>query len=403
MSDDSKRLIKRTILDDETFIQAVFGGRRHGRALPWDRVVLRPVLLKQKRHVQFSYFNARKDITKNYSGPELVEKLDELMALPFSSVALHTTDGDVQIQITRRGKAIVHQHQVPGRREMPSLAHDRHKNLLLPADSPDPFLQVIGVMTEEGKVRAHMQKKFRQINEFLRRMVETGELEQVDHDSLLIVDCGCGSAHLTFAAYHYLNHVLNVPTRLIGVDVDEELVRQQSEQGRALGWDGISFQVSTIIDFRPATPPDVVLALHACDTATDEALAQSIRWRSRMIFSAPCCHRDLQRQVDRRPAPAPFAPVLQHAVLKERLGDVLTDAFRALILRVMGYRTDIVEFVSTEHTGKNLMIRAVRSGRPGDPKAVAEYKALREFWHVEPYLECLLESELGPFLTEEID
>jgi hypothetical protein len=134
--------------------------------------------------------------------------------------------------------------------------------------------------------------------------------------------------------------------------------------------------------------------LHACDTATDEALAQGIKWQSRLILSAPCCHHHLQQQLVQYPSPPQFTPVLRHGVFKERVGDILTDTFRALLLRTMGYRTDIVEFVSTEHTGKNLMIRAVKSSESGNRQAIQEYRDLKGFWQVTPYLEGLLEAEL---------
>jgi hypothetical protein len=396
ISDEQKRVVKDRILDKDSFVRAVFSGRQRGRALPWQRVEVRPVLVKGKRHIQFSHFDAQKDISKNYAGAAAIEKLDELLALPFRSITLQTTDSDIQIQVTKKGKVIVHQHKAPEHRELPDLAHDRRKNLLLPVDKPDSFLQNIGIITKQGKVRASMRAKFRQINEFLERLVETGELEKFDRYPLTVVDCGCGSADLTFAVYHYLSHVLGMPTHLTGIDVNKELLRRRAEESRALGWDDLTFQAVRIIDFQPVAPPDIVLALHACDTATDEALAQGITWQSRVILSAPCCHHHLQQQLAKESPPPQFKPVLQHGVLRERLGDILTDTFRSLILQIFGYRTDVVEFVSTEHTGKNLMIRAVRSGKPGNGQVIQEYRDLQRFWQVTPYLEQLLEAELRP-------
>ena len=395
MSEQHHRLVKDKILDENTFVRAVFSGRRRGHVVPWNRVVVRPVLVKGERRVQFSYFDAKKDITKNYAGAQVGVKLDELFVLAFKNITLQSTGDDLQVQITKKGKVLIHRHELPEPRELPSLQHDRRKNLLLPANKPDPFLHQIGVMTSEGKVRASMQKKFRQINEFLECLAGTGELEKFYQSPLTVVDCGCGNAYLTFAVYYYLNHVLGMPTRLTGIDTNEDILKKQAEQSRALGWRDLSFQVSRIADFQPATPPDIVLALHACDTATDEALAQGIKWQSRLILSAPCCHHHLQQQITRQSAPPQFIPVLRHGVLKERLGDILTDTFRSLILRIAGYRTDVVEFVSTEHTGKNLMIRAIKSGQVGNPQAVQEYRALLEFWQVTPYLAQLLKVELG--------
>jgi SAM-dependent methyltransferase len=392
--DDYKHLIRNGILDAGTFVRATFRGRQRGQQVPWKKVVVRPVLIKGERCVQFSYFDEKRDITQNYAGAQVPQKLDELLLLPFTSIHLQTTGQDVQIQITKKGRAIVHRQKTPGQGK-PSLEHDRRKALLFPADRPDPLLQMLGIMTGEGKVRASMRKKFRQINEFLKLVTETGALQKVERSPLHIVDCGCGKAYLTFATYHYLNHILGLPTELVGVDVNEELVRRQSAQSRALGWENLTFKAVKIVDFQPAVPPDVVFALHACDIATDEALAQAVKWQSGMIFGVPCCHHHLQRQLGQRAVPSQFRPVLRHGVLRNRLGDILTDTFRSLILRIMGYRTDVIEFVSTEHTDKNLMIRAIRSTRPGNPQAIREYKELEAFWHVTPYLERLLEKELA--------
>jgi SAM-dependent methyltransferase len=203
-----------------------------------------------------------------------------------------------------------------------------------------------------------------------------------------VVDCGCGSAYLTFAVYHYLNDMLGLPTRMTGVDIKADLLAGHADKVAALGWVGLDFEAARIIDFQPPVPPDIVLALHACDTATDEALAQAIGWGSKLIFSAPCCHHHLQAQLEN--GPLPFQPILRHGILKERLSDILTDSLRALILRIMGYRTDVMELVAAEHTNKNLMIRAIRTAPPGERRFVEEYRALTEYWQVRPYLETLL-------------
>jgi SAM-dependent methyltransferase len=395
---DYQHLVRNSILDQETFVKATFSSQRHGHVTPWRRVIVRPVLIKNKRHIQVSHFEAKKDITKNYADAEAVEKLDELLALPFKSIYVQTTEQSFQIQITKKGKAIVQRHQASEGQTTPSLHHDRRKNLLLPVDKPDPFLQQIGIMTPQGKVRASMQKKFRQINEFLKLLVETGELAKIEQSPLRIVDCGCGKAYLTFAAYHYLNHILGLPIQVMGLDVNQDLIAKSAKQSRDLGWHDLTFRTMRITDYQPATPPSIVLALHACDTATDEALAQAVKWQSQMIFCAPCCHAHLQQQMRGQANLTPFEPVLRHGVLKERMGDILTDGFRCQILHIMGYQTDVVEFVSTEHTGKNLMIRAVKSARPDSRQARQEYKALKEFWQVQPHLEQLLENELNEFL-----
>ena len=211
---------------------------------------------------------------------------------------------------------------------------------------------------------------------------------------LHIVDCGCGNAYLSFAIYYYLNHMLHVPVQLVGIDVNRALIERRSKQVRnlGLGWRDLTFETARIGEYNPAQPPDIVLALHACDTATDEALAQAVKWQSKMILAVPCCHHHLQQQLGRQPPL--LRPVYRHGILKERLGDVLTDALRALLLQIVGYRAEVIQFISSEHTDKNLMIRAVRTGAPG-ASLVSEYKELTAFFEVRPFLQELLAQELA--------
>ena len=385
-----RALVTRAILDPDHFIKATFSGRRRGYELAWRRVTVRPVMIRGARYLQCSHLDETQDITKNYAGSEAEEKVASLLDLPFSQIHVQTTEVDLQVQISRKGRARIHRHRVEEPRLLPEMTHDRQKARLLDEDAPDPFLQELGIMTEAGEVRASRRDKFVQINEFLRLIVETHALEEMEDRPLTLVDCGCGSAELTFAVYHYLNHVLERPARLIGVDMKRALLREREALAGRLGWEGLSFVASRIIDFEPDVAPDIVLALHACDTATDEALAQAVAWESRMIFSVPCCHHDLQAQMRGPAMPDVFQPVLRQGILKERLGDILTDAFRAQLLRMMGYRTDVVEFVSSEHTDKNLMIRAVKFAEPGDTEMIREYQALKAYWGLQPYMERLL-------------
>ncbi len=394
---DYQQLIRESILRDEDFIKATFSGPPQDQAVPWVKVIVRPVLVRGKKHTQFSYFDAKKDITKNYQGDEAASMLEELLACGFKNMHVQTTRKESSMTITRSGKALITSKSVKQAREA-NLSHDRQKTMLLTAADAAPFLKAVGIMTQDDRIKADMQSKFRQINEFLKLVQQTGELEKFATLPLHVVDCGCGNAYLTFAFFYYLNHVLKIPTRLTGIDVNGELLTRHAEKSLSLDWSDLTFQTTGIIDFQPEKPPDIVLALHACDTATDEALAQGIRWQSKLIISAPCCQHHLQVQLDHQPTPAPFVPVERHNILKERLGDILTDAFRALILRIMGYQTDVVQFVSSEHTAKNLLIRAVKSLPVGDAQFVREYQELKNFWQVTPYLETLLGEDFTKLL-----
>ncbi len=386
-----KEQIKHIALDEEKFMRLTMKGRPRDSAVPWRQVIVRPVLIKNDRHLQFSYFTEKQDITRNYRGSQASEKLDEILALPFNAISVQSTEQNLHVQITKKGKAIVHREKAAVSNLEPGLAHDLSKKLPLPADRPDPFLQAVGIMDEQGRIRPRMHAKFSQVNEFLKLLEHTGELDKFDKTPVNILDCGCGSAYLSFAAYHYLNDVRGIPARLMGIDVNETLIKKDNAESEQLGYADACFQRSSIIDYEPEVPPAIVLALHACDTATDEAIAQGIRRQSRLVLCAPCCHHQLQEQMQ---TVEPFESVFRHGILKQRMGDILTDAFRALILRIMGYKTDVVEFVSPEHTDKNLMIRAVKRGQQDTAQFIQEYLDLKHYWGVTPYLETLLGDRL---------
>lgn len=398
MSDDPLLLVRAAVFSAD-LEEATFQGGRRGAALPWQRVTIRPVLLRGERYLQFATFDGVQERSQNYQAAEAAARLDELLAAPVKSIRALTPSETLRVQFSKKGRPILHRDRRESRPSIPlDLAHDRAKPLLLAADAP--FLATIGVTTADGRVRADQQRKFRQINEFLRLIEETGEVERLEARPLRVIDLGCGSAALTFATYHYLSDVKGIPTEMTGVDTKAHLMARHRETAERLGWMGMSFAAARIAGFTPDAPPHIVLALHACDTATDEALAQAIRWRSRLVFSAPCCHHHLQAQLADAPTPEPFRPVLRHGILRERLGDTLTDAFRAHILRLMGYRAEVLEFVPIEHTPKNLMIRAVYTTAPPTAAQVAEYRALKAYWGVTPYLETLLGDDLAPVLQE---
>jgi len=388
MDSDYKTRVRERILDGNALTRAVFSGGTVGEALPWHKVQIRPVELKGKIHLQFSYFDEKKDITKNYLD-DAAAKVDELLALPFRNVFVESRSGNLQVNISKKGKVVISEaRSAPA--STPDLGHDRQKNRILTADNAAPFLKAVGIMTSDGRIKADMQKKFKQINEFLRLLEETDSFDSFVGKPIRVVDFGCGSAHLTFAVYYYLRHVLNLDAHVTGVDIKSDLIKRHQEQAKSLGWDQMDFQAGYIADYSSDVGADVVIALHACDTATDDALAKGIQWESKLIVCAPCCHHDLQAQLAKTPLPNPLLPIFQHNILFERTGDILTDTFRAGILRIMGYRADITEFIPIEHTARNLMIRAVKTASPGETRWSDEYQKLKSFWQVTPYLEQVL-------------
>jgi SAM-dependent methyltransferase len=393
-------LIKNAVLNEATFIHLTFSNKLRDDQTLWIKIKIRPVLIKGRRQLQFSYFDPKKDITKNYSGSEIEAHLDEALSLPFGQINLQATSGDIQVRITTQGKVIITRGKPARPQAEPNLAHNRDKKYPLRADKPDPFLQEIGIMSKQGKILASMQDKFIQINEFLRT-IETvlpdgiePMVPPAENRRLEILDCGCGSAYLTFAAYHFLHNICCLPVHVTGIDYNPDLIAKCERLRESLDWSDLTFQVANIGEFQPATPPDMVLSLHACDTATDQVIAKGILWKARTILAVPCCQHELHNQLQ---APL-FRPVLRHGILKERLSDLLTDTFRALVLRIMGYNTSVIEFIAPEHTPKNLLIRAELGRTPGEASFVEEYLAFKEFWGVEPALENFIGEPIRDLL-----
>ena len=383
--------VRSRILARDTFIRAQFTGAQRGAELNWLKVVIRPVEIKGIVHLQFSFFDDKKDISKNYTFEEASARIDEVLALPFRNIFIENTTGSLQVNISKKGKALMNERKAHALPVVVDMSHNREKNRLLSAENAKPFLEAVGILTKDGRIKADMQRKYTQINEFLRLLDETDSFKEFDGKPLHVVDFGCGNAYLTFAVYYYLHEILKLDAYVTGVDINADLIERHQEKASRLGWSQLAFKVGTIGDFVPESAPDVVVALHACDTATDDALAKGIRWESKLIVCAPCCQHDLQVQMAQAPTPTPLASVLSHGILFERMGDILTDTFRATLLRIMGYRTDVTQFVPIEHTAKNLMIRSVKVSPAGkNPRWVEEYKNLKNFWQVTPYLEKLL-------------
>ncbi len=385
--------IHEAVLDETRFVRATFSGQQRGQNNPWQRLELRPVEVQGQRHLQFSFFDEKQNIVKNYAGSTAVTELTAALDLPFRNFHIITQNETIQINLSKKGKAIVTRHANESPQAV-TLAHDRAKNTILSEGEDIPFLRALGVMREDGRIKADRRSKFQQINAFLKILAEVDEIAALP-EPVRMIDFGCGNAYLTFAAYHYLQNILGKQARIVGVDGQEKLIARNQRLAQQLGWDGLTFEQGMIIDYQADPPPNIVVALHACDTATDDTLAQGIRWQSQVIIAAPCCHHHLQVQLKERPSPPEFTAVLRYGLLHERLGDVLTDAFRAAILRLHGYQVTVMQFVSPDHTPKNLLLRAVRKDEGGGGEtAVTEYTQLQQYWQVKPYLAQLLSTEL---------
>ncbi len=391
--------VRTRLLDADGLVRAVAAGRRSGHPLAWRRAELRPVDLRAGRRLQVVRLDERQAHTTNHAYDDAgaagaQAAVDALLAEPFGNWHVETTSETLQVRVTKKGDAQVHRTAAT-RHAPPERAHDRGKARLL--DPGEPFLHALGLTTADGRVKPSRVDKVRQVEELLRALEPLLGSLPADRP-LRVVDLGCGNAYLTFATYHYLS-ALGRGVEMVGVDVKKQSREHSSAVAEALGWaEHLRFVTGTISGALPdddGEPPDVVLALHACDTATDDALARAVRWDAPVVVAAPCCHHDLQRQLRASTPPQPYGPLVRHGILRERFADVMTDALRAAVLRAVGYRAEVIEFVGSEHTPRNLLIRAVRTGAPAAAAQLGELDALCESWQVRPALMSRLVEELA--------
>ena len=384
--------VRASVLDDQSLVRALATGRRKGRRPRWRRVELRYVDLKAGRHLQVTRYDDTQAHVSNHL--DAAALFDELAAEPFGNWHVETTSEVLQVRVTKSGEAVVSSKPQAAAVE-PVRGHDREKPRLLPED--DPVLVALGISDRDGRVKPTRRAKYRQVEEFLRELqaalddaIAAGQVTPTEDDPLRVVDLGCGNAYLTFAAHAWLSRVRGLPVRVVGVDVKEQSRRHNTEVAGRLGVeDEVSFVTAGIDDVRLEEPPHVVLALHACDTATDDALARAVAWEAPLVLAAPCCHHDVSRQLREHPAPEPYALLTRDGILRERFADTLTDALRAALLRTRGYRVEVVEFVGSQHTPRNTLIRAVSAHADG-ARAEQEYAELTRTWQVTPRLAELL-------------
>lgn len=372
------------ISDTSTLVRVVLSGRRRNMTVPFERIDLRPVLIKDEIALQISQSDGRVTTVKNVAPKDFQAR--SYLELGYANILVEHTNGALSIRITKKGEAQVFEEK--GAREQ-NLDHDRKKARLL--DSSDPFLIEVGISDSDGRVKPSRSDKYIQVEEFLRLLVPTLnsaiEAKQIDKPTtespLVIADLGCGNAYLTFAVHQYLKSI-DMPVRVIGIDIRPESLKRNTEIAKKLGIaKTIEFKAEAI-DQTSLTSCDIAIALHACDTATDDAIAWAVNGGAKLLLIAPCCQHDLQTQMTR--VPEPWSLLTKHGLMKERLGDLMTDALRAQILKLVGYRTEVIEFIGGEHTPRNIMIRAVLTGAKAEAKDIENYKKMLEEWKIDPAL-----------------
>ena len=378
--------------DIDKLVRVVLVGQRKDMTPPAQRIEMRPVLLKGVKYLQIIDNDGKQATTKNWN-PKEVDFIS-IFDSGFSSVHIDHIEGSFSIRVTKKETVLVNRTK---QSQDQVLEHDRQKNRLL--QPSDPYLREVGIADASGSIKPSRQDKYRQVEEFLRLLVPTvqsaisaGHIPAPNAQKpLRIVDLGCGSAYLTFAVHQYFQSQL-IPIHVTGIDIRQDSRNKNDAIARKL-------EISKSIDFMAQEisqadikDVDVVMALHACDTATDDAIEWAVKRQAKVILVAPCCHHDLQTQISE--PPAPWKLVTKNGLLKERFADLLTDALRAQILKLVGYRTEVIEFVGDAHTPRNLMIRAVRTNAPASLGDRVEYDNMVALWKIQPALADRLKFEL---------
>lgn len=400
-------------LINEQLIQAVLSGPRHKDGA--SRVKIRPVELRGEICYQASAFVGTQVLHSNYTREEVCEYMEKALDGSFSQLQVQGTETDGTVLVSKKGKMTIktRHSSAPGatalegtketaketakeaavfgkgqKENVPPariLSHNRVKQYILKEGLPVPFLVDLGVMTAGGKIVASRYDKFRQINRFLEYIEDI--LPQLPKDrEITILDFGCGKSYLTFAMYYYLRELRGYDVNIIGLDLKTDVIRKCSRLAESYGYEKLHFYQGDIADYEGVSAVDMVVTLHACDTATDFALAKAVEWGAKVILSVPCCQHELNRQIKNEM----LAPVLHYGILKERMAALITDGIRAQLLEEQGYDTQILEFIDMEHTPKNLLIRAVKTGRKTPKESNA---AMMEALHVSPTLAALLKMQ----------
>ena len=373
------------ILDTTTFVRAILTGRRRNMQVDFVRIDIRLVEIKGQLNLQLMQNDGRATTTKNLRPGQLA--IADLLTSGYANITIESTDQVFSVRITKSGDAQVHTEK---RKSEQNLAHDKKKDRLL--DANDPFLREVGIADAQGVIKPSRQDKYKQVEEFLRLLsptlntaIEAGQIHKpTTENPLRITDLGCGHAYLTFAAHQFLMKS-GIPVVVTGIDVRPDSRDRNNEIAKNLGITStINFKAEEI-SMTTAAAAEIAIALHACDTATDDAIAWAINSGAKLLLIAPCCHHDIQKQIDS--APEPWGAVTKFGLMKERLGDLLTDSLRAQLLRIVGYRVELIEFVGGEHTPRNLMIRAIKTDAKPEQLDIDRYLEITAQWGLTPALE----------------
>ena len=352
------------------------------------KVKIRPILLKNEMYFQVSEYIGKQIFHSNETVEGVINRLPDWFEGLLKQVQIRTKQRDVSILISKKGKVTIKSKQVKddNQREQGSLEHNRKKTYILKEDVKIPFLVDLGVMSVEGKIIKAKYDKFKQMNRYLEFIEDI--LPSLDQKRRLnIIDFGCGKSYLTFAMYYYLHHIKGLDVNITGLDLKEDVIHHCNQLSKQYGYENLRFLKGDIASFDEYNEVDMVVTLHACDTATDYALSKAVSWGAKVILSVPCCQHEVNQQIKSDT----LEPVLKYGLIKERMSALITDGLRASVLEECGYRVQILEFIDIEHTPKNILIRAIKkTDEPIEKEGLKKYKDCIDFLNIEPTLYKLL-------------
>lgn len=371
---------------NKNFIQLIASGPKNIDKA--EKIKVRPVVIKDSLLFQSALMKNNQVFHENLTREELIMQVLSWAKSDFKQIEIDTASFRAAVLISKKGKITIKKKRTVKKLPVYPLEHNRRKQYILEEGKPAEFLIDLGVMTKEGKVVQSKYDKFRQINRFLEFIRDV--LPKLPRDrELTIIDFGCGKSYLTFALYYYLAELEKLDIRVIGLDLKEEVISSCKELSEKYGFHKLDFFVGDIASYEGVEKVDMVVTLHACDTATDFALAKAVKWGAEVILSVPCCQHELNRQIHN----AVLKPVLQYGLIKEKISALVTDAFRAGLLEEQGYQVQILEFIDMEHTPKNILIRAVKGGSKRKEKE--DLAECMEFLCAAPTLRRLLQETEG--------
>ena len=368
----------------DKLIDMVISGQKNKSEDKAVKVRIRPVILKNEIEYQVSEFVGRKVLHSNHSAADVKKKIIDYMTEDFKQAQINMTDAAATI-LSSKSKTLTCKYKKAGQLKVQrDLSHNRTKKYIIQEGKPVAFMIDLGVMGQDGKIIRTRYDKFRQINRFLEYIEDI--LPKLDKErELTIIDFGCGKSYLTFSMYYYLKELKGYNIRIIGLDLKEDVIEHCNELRTRYGYDKLDFYVGDIATYKDVDKVDMVVTLHACDTATDYALAKAVKWGAEVILSVPCCQHEANRTIKSDI----LSPVMEYGILKERMAAIVTDAARAKLLTANGYDTQILEFIDMEHTPKNLLIRAVKSGKE-DLSAREKTKEMLEALNLELTIDKLI-------------